>query len=322
MAIDIKKVLSAYGILDFGKPKLITSEEEKMEYIIDDKYILEVNNSEYLTENKIIYINKLVDRYKEFGLLAPKYIANLDGDFIYSFENNYCLVKEYIPYKTLKESNVSYLDINKEVYDYIASYSTKYKNQDIFPFRTTHTVIDLSPLDSEVDEKQANLNMLLDTLKKAGFVDLKNKLEKFNENVRSELKLIFKKLPRCNYSGILTSRNIYIKDNHFAGFKNFEYCGSEVIVNYMVNEARPNLSEEDFLDLSAAEIRNKILNDHREKMAYMLKNYNASNEEKKALELYNKLLFISGFTYYNIYKNVLRTKNRNKVTTLLQLLIV
>ena len=41
-----------------------------MEYIIDDKYILEVNNSEYLTENKITYINKLVDRYKEFATNA------------------------------------------------------------------------------------------------------------------------------------------------------------------------------------------------------------------------------------------------------------
>ena len=99
-------------------------------------------------------------------------------------------------------------------------------------------------------------------------------------------------------------------------------AGSEVIVNYISNEARADISEDEFLVFSAAEIRNRIINGHKKNVGLILDNYIMSDDEKKALELYNKLLFISGFSYYTAYRNVLRTKNRNKVTSLLYMLIV
>lgn len=318
---DIKEVIQIYGI-ECSKPKLLPY-SGKTEYLLNQDYILEVNTTEILTENKIELINKLVDRYREFGLLAPKYIKNLDNEYVYVDGDTYYVVYEYINESLLKDcKDIKYLDINKELYKYIGDYSSMYKNENIMPFRTTHSIIDLSPVDSEIDEKQVNLNSLCESLAKAGFIDLRNKLIKYNENLRKELKEIYKKLPRCNYHGNLTSRSILIKDNHFAGLTDFSLAGSEVIVNYFANEARADISEDEFLVFSAAEIRNRIINGHKRNIGLILDHYVMTPEEKKALELYNKLLFISGFSYYTVYRNVLRTKNRNKVTSLLYMLIV
>ena len=319
---DIKQVIEIYGI-DCNKPKIMPSNDVRTSYLLNGQYVLELSNTEFLTDNKVVLINKLVDRYRSYGLLAPKYIKNEEGNYVYQDDNNYYAVYEYINEKRLKDStDVKYLNINKELFKYIGEYSQMYKNDNIMPFRTTHSIIDLSPVDSEIDEKQSNLNMLCDALGKAGFIDLKNKLIKYNNKLREELKTIFKKLPRCNYQGNLTSSSVIIKDGHFAGLTDFSLCGSEVIVNYFSCEARADITEEDFINLSAPEIKNKIINDHKKNLSLILDHYVISDEEKKALDIYNRLLFISGFSYYSVYKNILRTKDRNRVVTVLNILIL
>ena len=259
---DIKQIIELYGIL-CEKPRLLPYNDVRTSYLINDEYILEMSTTEFLTDNKVSLINKLVDRYKEYGLLAPKYIKNNEGNYVYFDETNYYVIHEYINETLLKDTkDTKYLNINKELFKYIGEYSQIYRNKDIMPFRTTHSIIDLSPVDSEIDEKQSNLNMLCEMLAKAGFFDLKNKLLKYNDRIREELKTFYKKLPRCNYQGNLTSRSIVIKDNHFAGLTDFTLCGSEVIVNYFSNEARADISEDEFLVFSASEIKNRIINGH------------------------------------------------------------
>lgn len=325
MAYEYKKALLEFNI-ECTNAKLISSSsgnQIKMVYDVNDNYILEATNDENLDENKLVLINKLIDRYNEFGLICPKYIKSNDDKYIY-FDGEYnSTVREKTDANLLADSkDVNYLNVLKEIYDYIGKYSSKYKNVDIYSFKTPYSIIDLSPLDVEIDERQANLNSLCEMLKKAGFTDLCNKLNKFNDKLRLELKEIYKKLPRCNYQGNLTNRSILIKDNHFVGLDDFDLCGSEVIVNYMSNEARTDLSEDDFITMSPTDICNKMIKAHKKNLALILQNYELLPIEKKALDLYNKLLYISGFNYYNVYKNVLRTKDRNKVTNLLYMLTV
>lgn len=323
MAFEAKKAVLEFNI-EATKIDLISqSNNERLIYNVDDKYFIEATLDETIDENKIILMNKLIDRYIEFGLKAPKYLKNNDGNYIYNDGTYNVVLYEKLEEKLLaddKEAN--YLSIIKELYEYIGKYSTKYRGVDIYPFKTPYSVIDLAPHDSEFDEKQVNLNSLCDILKKAGFTDLMSKIIRFNERIRDELKEIYKKLPRCNYQANLTNKSILVKDNHFVGLTDFTLCGSEVIVNYISNEARTDLSEDDFINMPANEIYNKILKEHKQSLSLILKNYEMLPIEKKALELYNKLLYISAFNYYTVYKNVLRTKERNKVTSLLYMLLV
>ena len=323
MAFEAKKALLEFNI-EAQKVELVSqTNNDRLIYNVDDKYFVEATTDENIDENKIILMNKLIERYIEFGLKAPKYLKNIDGKYIYNDGTYNVVLYEKLEEKLLcddKEAN--YLNIVKELYQYIGKYSSKYKGVDIYPFRSPYSVIDLAPHDSEFDEKQVNLNSLCDILKKAGFADLMSKMQRFNERIRDELKEIYKKLPRCNYQANLTNKSILVKDNHFVGLTDFTLCGSEVIVNYISNEARTDLSEDDFINLSANEIYNKILKEHKKSVSEILKYYELLPIEKKALELYNKLTYISGFNYYTVYKNVLRTKERNKVTSLLYMLLV
>ena len=325
MAYDYKTALQQFNI-ECSNAKLISSSSGnfiKMVYDINDNYILEATNDENVNENKIHEMNKLISRYIKFGIICPQYIQTNEAKYIY-FDGEYSTtVREKTDGILLSDSKeTNYLNIVKELYAYLGKYSSKYKNQDLLQTKSPYSLFDLSPLDSEMDEREVNLHLLCDMLKKAGFTDLCNKLIKFNDKIRQELKEIYKKLPRCNYHGTLNNKSILVKDNHFVGLDDFSVCGSEVVVNYFSCEARVDLSEDDFITMPATEICNKILKSHRNSLNLILQNYELLPIEKKALDLYNKLLYISGFHYYQIYKNVLRTKDRNKVTSLLFMLIV
>ena len=325
MAFDAKEAFLAYGI-SCDKPVLINSErtdEIRMNFIADKKYVLQVSSNEIFSEQRVELMNKLIERYNEFGFVSPKYLKAEDGKYIHIVSNLYCMVHEYANEKLLYEcDDVSYIDINNQIYEYLGKYSEQYKGKEILPFRTTYSVFDLSPLDTEVDEMQANFLKLTQSLQKAGFLDLKNKLVKYNETIREELRQIYKKLPRCNYQGNINSRNLLIRDKKLVGLIDFTQFGSEVIVNYIANETKPEISSDDFYEYSANEIFSKMIKEHKANMAIAFKNYKMTLEEKKALDLYCKLIHLFGFSYFQVYNHVIGTKYRNKATSLLYMLMM
>ncbi|MBR3617629.1 MAG: hypothetical protein IKN46_03030, partial [Acholeplasmatales bacterium] len=140
--------------------------------------------------------------------------------------------------------------------------------------------------------------------------------------IREELRQIYKKLPRCNYQGNINSRNLLIRDKKLVGLIDFTQFGSEVIVNYIANETKPEISSDDFYEYSANEIFSKMIKEHKANMAIAFKNYKMTLEEKKALDLYCKLIHLFGFSYFQVYNHVIGTKYRNKATSLLYMLMM
>ena len=188
MAFEAKKALLEFNI-EAQKVELVSqTNNDRLIYNVDDKYFVEATTDENIDENKIILMNKLIERYIEFGLKAPKYLKNIDGKYIYNDGTYNVVLYEKLEEKLLcDDTEANYLNIVKELYQYIGKYSSKYKGVDIYPFRSPYSVIDLAPHDSEFDEKQVNLNSLCDILKKAGFADLMSKMQRFNERIRDEL---------------------------------------------------------------------------------------------------------------------------------------
>lgn len=51
-------------------------------YLIDRKYVLRINSAPVMTDGRLEELNRLIERYREFGMHAPKFLKAKDGRFI------------------------------------------------------------------------------------------------------------------------------------------------------------------------------------------------------------------------------------------------
>ena len=51
-------------------------------YLIDRKYVLRINSAPVMTDRRLEELNRLIERYREFGMHAPKFLKAKDGRFI------------------------------------------------------------------------------------------------------------------------------------------------------------------------------------------------------------------------------------------------
>ena len=56
-------------------------------YLIDRKYVLRINSAPVMTDRRLEELNRLIERYREFGMHAPKFLKAKDGRFIVEQDN-------------------------------------------------------------------------------------------------------------------------------------------------------------------------------------------------------------------------------------------
>ncbi len=59
-------------------------------YLIDRKYVLRINSAPVMTDGRLEELNRLIERYREFGMHAPKFLKAKDGRFIVERDGNIC----------------------------------------------------------------------------------------------------------------------------------------------------------------------------------------------------------------------------------------
>ena len=135
----------------------------RMNYIINDRYVLRVNSAS-LTDERLAEIDRLQKRYNDMGIKAPAIYRNKDGRYLLTWEDKVCYLTDYINEKTLPEINEKE-EIIIEVFIRNGEFAQQYKNVDLIDTRSMWSVIKVAPLDNEIDEKQENLNLLMFTIK-------------------------------------------------------------------------------------------------------------------------------------------------------------
>ena len=65
-------------------------------YLIDRKYVLRINSAPVMTDGRLEELNRLIERYREFGMHAPKFLKAKDGRFIVERDGNICYLSEYL----------------------------------------------------------------------------------------------------------------------------------------------------------------------------------------------------------------------------------
>ena len=268
-------------------------------YLIDRKYVLRINSAPVMTDRRLEELNRLIERYREFGMHAPKFLKAKDGRFIVERDGNICYLSEYLDETVADDVKDGCLEeLRTQSRIFIASFAEKYRNVDLTDTVSMYSIFDLSPYDKldglEIDDKQDNFNHLTADLQKAGEYALAERLAQENESIRRELKSFYKELPRCVFQGDENFSNLCVDENRrISGLFDFNMSGTEVIANYLANAALNFFYTDEIMQSrSADEIYRMLTKAYAESTELIYKYYNFTPQEFRAYRLYSKIAIL------------------------------
>lgn len=302
---NIAKTLRRYGIDSFSVYKIIDSSKNndyRLNIIIDNKYVLRISSNE-ITEKRLAEIDRLAERYRRINVLAPRLFKNDSDKYVLPLDSHIAYVSEYLDYETCEhmDKHIFAKTIMPDILKMIGRFSREFSGIDLSETMSMWSIFELAPLDEKIDEKQENLDILVDFLSEQELPELAAAIVAANKESRNMLKKIYKNLPRTVIQGDLNSSNILIKDGKFVGLIDFNMAGTEVNVNNFCAETN---GFPDFTDIKEENIEKVIscwLNEQQQNLAIILSEYTLNETEEIALPLYRNLCLLSQYPNVLIY---------------------
>lgn len=321
--IELQKLLNKYNINNFSSYTEVDSSklgDYRLNIIIDNRYVLRINDP-VITEERLSSISRLCERYRDIGIMTPLIYRNDQGRFITEYGERICYLSDYLDYPLQSElDSCNETQIQNEVLRSVGVFSAKYSGVDLSPVNSMWSIIDLAPLDADVDEHQENLDTLVDGLKKLGETDLAKKVIMFNEEKRANIKSVYKDLPRCVIQGDLNPTNILVKDNHFVGLIDFNLAGTEVNVNHFCNETNEGFDEDGFSTKTAEALYCEWTDLQNKKLEIILSEYSLNELEKIIIDDYRSICLISQYPNVMSYLHFLKI-DKEKTAKLIELIL-
>jgi Ser/Thr protein kinase RdoA (MazF antagonist) len=319
---EILHVLYEYNILPIGVLREIDSSigaDYRLNVIIDNKWVLRISDDK-MDEARLQSIDRLCERYRSIGVLTPKLFSNKNGMYLTRCGEYHCYLSEYLDYQTLDRCDTNYIEISNEVLMSIGTLSSRFSGIDLTPTNSMWSLIDLAPLDIDIDEKQENLNMLVNKLIEIHEEELALKLVKLNEINRDEIKKVYKTLPRCVIQGDLNDSNILVERGRFIGLIDFNMSGTEVNINHFCCEANVGIDEQSFERNSAGKIYAEMVNSSEKNLRTILSQYKLNEAEETSIPYYRKIVLLSQYSNVKSYIHYL-SFDKNKMCEILRAMI-
>ena len=292
--VEIQNILSRFG-LSFECVTTLhdTShgeDDKRLNYILDERYVLKVNTVGVMWEARLQEINRLIGRYRNIGVYCPALIPTLEGPLSCLWEKDgkeyICYVEEFAIYPLLG------WDVDhdrKEVVEHLGVLAARYTDVDLSETKSMWSIIDLAPLDVDIDEKQENTNTLVAALRENGDTDLAEQVNSLNNEMRKQIMTVFAELPRCVYQGDLNSSNELHQDGHFVGLIDFNLSGTDVNINVFVNETNCFPEEVEFDQLSVEQIVEKMETEQTDMLSVIFKHYTLNEVERFVFPHYQRI---------------------------------
>ncbi len=331
---EIQFLLNQFHIKSYDEVKFIDSshgdKDIRHNYIIDQKYVLRLNSAKVMNDERISELNRLVHRYRDFGMKAPLFLKNNSDTYTVEEKEYICYLSEYlndsIANDVIENSRANL--IHQRVI-FIAQFAEKYKNVDLFATKSMYSLFELCPYDAlfcGVDEKQDNCNDLVRDLNTLHETELADKILKYNDSVREELLSFYQELPRCVFQGDENFSNLCVDENNrIVGLFDFNMAGTDVIANYLANIAFQGnyyYTDEIFDKYQPQEILDMILKSYLENTALIQMHYQFTEKEFYAYKQYSKIVILFGYCNQAAYSSYMKKeKYKEKALELLKLLL-
>ncbi len=330
----ILELLGEYGICTCEEFQYVDSshgeKDIRRNYIIDKKYVLRLNSAHVMNDERIADLNRLIQRYRDFGMRVPSFIPKRKGSYILQKNGYICYLSEYLDFPTAETIlDTCRKELIQQRVVMVAKFAQKYKGVDLIGTKSMFSIFDLSPYDTllgGIDEKQDNCNNLIQDLKALGETALAEEVFNVNEAARRELRSVYGALPKCVFQGDENFSNVCVDDKSaIIGLFDFNMAGIEVNANYLANIAFQGnyfYTDEIFDACSASEIFDKVWNSYRENTILIKQHYQFTEQEFYAYKLYSKIVILFGYWNQWAYSEYAKNeKYRVKALELLRLVL-
>ncbi len=291
--------------------------------MLDQAYVLKINSLKGMWEARLQEISRLIARYQSIGLYCPGFIPTLEGPLSYTWTRDgqayTCFVEEYARYPIY---DWEYPVDRKAVVEHLGLLAARYTNVDLSETHAMWSIIDLSPFDGDVDEKQENADTLVSALRENGYPDLADQVTALNLSLRRTIRADYADLPRCVFQGDLNNANELHDEGRFVGLIDFNCSGTDVNINVFLNETNwfPSAEELDVLPIPA--ILAKMDAEQADAMSVILRHYAMNDLEKRLCPYYKRIVDL--FQYPGVCEMVdwLADENRSsKCAALIKALV-
>ncbi len=322
--------LSKYGYTGQGNISLIdtsrASDDIRLNYVIDKKWVLRFCNAPEMTETRLIELNRLIERYLQFGLKCPRFLTDQNGRFFHAWDGLNCYLQEYIDLPTANEVRLEPDEEDRvwqEVLDSVAAFAEMFKNVDLSSTMGMYSLFDLAPYDIPIgkDEKQQNFEKLCQTLLEIRETRFVERLQAKHTMIRERIRSVYKTLPRCVFQADENLSNILVdKNHHLAGLIDFNMAGTEVIVNQFANLGG-GFQESITEPIGANRRMQYAIDCYHKYQERMIQIYHATALEKRAMKWYHWIALVAGWPQVCFFLYGLKTETlKNEILELLSLL--
>ena len=251
-----------------------------------EKAVLKIVSNDFTFPEKIRMWKRTVEEYRGLGYYCPQIFCDKNGDFpMIDDRGRRCVVyaEEFSRYRTLEDrmtedaQHASTRAYAPDIWRMTAKIAAKRLDYTTYP--SAYCLFERFCPSDETDEVTWNAlewKKLADALPESFSAQAQGIWTRWNEN-RDALKQIYGTLPTSVFQADLNATNLLIGgDGAFKGVMDFNLCGRDVFLNYLMRENRDDFEEE--LDLIREALR--IASDY----------YVFSEDEKRAaLPLYRCL---------------------------------
>ena len=234
-----------------------------------EKYVLKIASNSFTFPGRIHMWKRTIEEYRNLGYYSPRIFAYKNGTFPeIQYESHTCIVyaEEYSRYRSLegrmtadeKEVGADTGVYAQDIWSMTAKIAAKKLDYTEYP--SAYCLFDTFAPDDQVDEVMENA---LEWKKTASALP-----EKFTAQVqriwklwsanREALKERYCRLPTSVFQADLNSTNLLIDEaGRFAGVYDFNLCGKDVFLNYLMRENYGDFEEEIRLIREALRIASK-----------------------------------------------------------------
>ena len=242
-----ESIETGVGENDYRKTVIITAEN-------GEKGVLKIVSNDFTFPDRIRMWQRTVEEYRDLGCYCPRIFCDRNGDFpMIDYRGKRCVVyaEEFSRYRTLEDrmaeeaQSVSARTYAKDIWRMTAKIAAKKLDYTAYP--SAYCLFDRFCPGDETDEVTENAQewkKLADALPEAFSAQTKRIWTRWTEN-RDALRPLYEKLPTSVFQADLNPTNLLIgEDGSFKGVMDFNLCGKDVFLNYLMRENYADFEEE------------------------------------------------------------------------------
>ena len=239
--ISVQTISTSHGENDFRETVIIENES-------GEKVVIKLSDNDFTYPEKIRMWQKTAEEYRLLGYYCPKIYCDKQGGFpVVAYKGHNCTVysEEFAKFSPIEDrannegtnDRTTYKRCKPEIWRMTAKVASKHLDYTDYP--SAYCLFDIfcpSDKTDEVLENALNWKQYAETLD-GKFEKKVQRIWKLWIENRTKLETVYRDLPTSVFQADLNPTNLLVdKDGRFVGVYDFNLCGKDVFLNYLMRE--------------------------------------------------------------------------------------